>query len=485
MAVADSRSQLSFADLREFIARVDELGELAHVPGADWRLEIGALTDVVRRTLPDKGPALMFDDIEGYPRGHRVFTNATASLPRMATLLGLPHGLTKPEYVEHVGQRLADVPSLAPVTVDGGPVMENAMRGEEVDLTRFPAPQWHAKDGGRYIGTADLVITAPPDRSWTNLGTYRVSIRDRNHLFIYISPGKHGRQHREAFHARGEEAPVAISFGQDPVLSLMSNQNLPAGQSEYDVAGGLRGEPTEVITGPVTGLPIPARSEVVIEGFTTTETAVEGPFGEWTGYYASGSRPEFITRVEAVYFRDDPILMGQPPGVPPHAVDIAMLLFRAAMIRKELAGLGVPDVKDVWVHETGGGRFFVAVSIRQRYPGHAQQVLMATAASSGAAYMGKYIVVVDEDIDVFDLDAVLFAIFTRTDPSRSITLMDRCWSGPLDPAIHPDHKGFSSRALIDACRPWEWRDRFPEVHSVAPDLQEAVKAKWPDLFQMR
>jgi UbiD family decarboxylase len=476
-------SNLAFRDLREFISQVDAIGELSHVRGANWALEIGALTDVVRRTLPDKGPALMFEDIEDYPPEYRVFTNASASLNRMALMLGLPPGLTKPEYVEHVWKRLANIPTVPPNVVEDGPVLENTMRGGDVDLYSFPAPQWHAKDGGRYIGTACCVITSPPDGSWVNLGTYRVSIHDRNHLFVYISPGKHGRQHRDAFFAEERECPVAISFGQDPILTLMSNQNLPSGQSEYDYAGGVRGEPTDVIEGPVTGLPFPARSEIVIEGFTTHKTDVEGPFGEWTGYYASGSRPEFITRVEAIHYRTNPIIMGQPPGVPPHAVDIAMLLFRAAMIRKELAGLGVPDIKDVWVHETGGGRFFVAVSIKQRYPGHAQQVLMATAASSGAAYMGKYIVVVDDDIDVYNLDEVLFALFTRTDPSRSITLVDRCWSGPLDPAIHPDAKGFSSRALIDACRPWEWRDRFPEVHSVKPELQDQVRAKWPELFQ--
>jgi UbiD family decarboxylase len=473
---------LSFTDLREYVGEVDQLGELRRIRGANWDREIGALTDVVRRELADKGPALLFEQIEGYSSDHRILTNATASLNRMATLLGLPLGLTKPQYVDEVWRRLGEIDTLPPAVVGDGPVIENVLRGDEVDLYRFPAPHWHAKDGGRYLGTGDCVITSPPDGSWVNLGTYRVSIHDRNHLFVYISPGKHGRQHRDAYFAQGRECPVAISFGQDPILSLMSNQNLPSGSSEYDYAGGLRGEPTEVIEGPVTGLPIPARSEIVIEGFTTTETAVEGPFGEWTGYYASGSRPEYITRVEAVYFRDQPIILGQPPGVPPHAVDIAMLLFRAAMIRRELAAVGVPDVKDVWVHETGGGRFFVAVSIKQRYPGHAQQALMATAACSGAAYMGKYIVVVDDDIDVYDLDQVLFALFTRTDPSRSITLVDRCWSGPLDPAIHPDQKGFSSRALIDACRPWEWRDRFPEVHSVAPELQDAVRAKWPELF---
>jgi 4-hydroxy-3-polyprenylbenzoate decarboxylase len=136
----------------------------------------------------------------------------------------------------------------------------------------------------------------------------------------------------------------------------------------------------------------------------------------------------------------------------------------------------------VYVHPQGGARFFVAISVRQRYPGHARQVLMAAAAGRGIDYLGKYIVVVDEDVDVFDLDDVLWALFTRTDPVSSLTIIDRCWSGPLDPAIPPERRGMSSRCLIDACRPWEWRDRFPEAHSVSADLRRRVRDKWPEFW---
>src|SRR5262249_28554343 len=160
---------------------------------------------------------------------------------------------------------------------------------------------------------------------------------------------------------------------------------------------------------------------------------------------------------------------GQPPGRPPHSVGVTGNLFRAAVIRKGLEGAGVPGVKDVCVHEEGGSRFFVALSIEQRYPGHAQQALMAAAACAGADYMGKSIIVADDDTDVFELDEGLWALFPRTDPARSITTIDRCWSGPLDPPIPPERKGLSSRALIDACRPWEWRETFPEAITIEPE----------------
>lgn len=480
--VTRPNTAVPYVDLRGWIEEVERLGELVHVTGADWNLELGALTDVIRKEKGLDCPALLFDQIPGYPEGYRVVTNTLNSLGRNALTLGLPLGLTKQEWVEAVWQRLNDTKRISPVVVDSAPVLENTLTGDDVDLFKFPTPLWHDEDGGRYIGTGDCVITRGPEKDWVNLGTYRVCIQDKNHLTIYISPGKHGRQNRDAWLERGDECPVAISFGHDPLLWLMSTQSVAGEESEYDYAGGLRGEPTEVFEGPVTGLLLPARSELLVEGFITKETVVEGPFGEWTGYYASSSRPEYLMRVEAIYHRDNPIIYGQPPGVPPNSSPVGGNLFRAAVIKKNLEGAGIPGVQHVCVHEQGGSRFFVAVSIKQQYPGHARQVLMSAASSAGANYMGKYVIVVDEDIDVFDLDETLWALFTRTDPINSISFMDRCWSGPLDPPIRPELKGHSSRALIDACRPWEWREQFPRSIKVAPELRASVMQKWPELF---
>lgn len=472
-----------FLDLREWLEGVEQLGELVTVHGAHWKFEIGALTDLLRSDLGERCPAMLFDRILDYPEGFRVLTNSVDSLARTAFTLGLEQGRSRREYIDQVWERLGRIKPLPPVEVADGPLMENIATGPDVDLFRFAAPHWHEKDGGRYIGTGDCVITRSPTQpEWVNLGTYRVSLIDAKHVFIYISPGKHGGQHRDANLKMGRDCPVAICFGEDPLLWLMSNQALPAGVSELDYVGGLRGEAVEVVPGPVTGLPLPARAEIVVEGFITPEKAIEGPFGEWTGYYASGSRPEHVVRIEAMYHRKDPIILGDPPGKPPHAIGLTLQLFRSAMIRHSLQAAGVPGVKDVYVHPQGGARFFVAISIDQRYPGHARQVLMAAAAGRGVDYLGKYIMVVDDDIDVFDLDDVLWALFTRTDPVHSIAFAERMWSGPLDPAIPPEQRGMSSRALIDACRPWEWRDRFPKPHSVSADLRAKVRAKWPELW---
>lgn len=128
------------------------------------------------------------------------------------------------------------------------------MEGDQVDLFKFPAPRYHEQDGGRYIGTASVTITKDPDSDWVNLGAYRVMVHDKNTLGFYISPGKQGRIHREKYFAAGQPCPVAISFGQDPLLFLIAGLAMPAGVCEYNIAGGVKGEPFEVVSGKVTGL---------------------------------------------------------------------------------------------------------------------------------------------------------------------------------------------------------------------------------------
>src|SRR3990170_268899 len=170
----------------------------------------------------------------------------------------------------------------------------------DVDMHEFPAPKWHELDGGNYLGTAGLVITRDPDEGWVNLGTYRVQVHDRDTVGFYISPGKHGRIMREKYWAKGEPCPVAMCFGMDPLLLHVASTGLPWGASEYDYAGGIKGQPIEVIKGPVTGLPIPAAAEIVIEGLSYPgDMQMEGPFGEFAGYYASGERKEPIVKVKS------------------------------------------------------------------------------------------------------------------------------------------------------------------------------------------
>jgi 4-hydroxy-3-polyprenylbenzoate decarboxylase len=232
--------------------------------------------------------------------------------------------------------------------------------------------------------------------------------------------------------------------------------------------------PVEVIQGPVTGLPLPANAEIVIEGFVEPgKERIEGPFGEWTGYYASDLRPEPVLDIKAIYYRDNPILLGCPPERPPDEIGRYRAVVRSALLRENIEKAGVPAVTAAWAHEVGSARLLLAVAIKQRYPGHAKQAGHIATMCHVGAYCGRYTIVVDDDIDVSSLEEVIWAMLTRSDPATSIDIIRNAWSTPLDPRIEPERKAVgdnsNSRAVIDACRPWHWRDRFPAVNAPTPE----------------
>lgn len=466
-------------DAREWIARVREIGELRDVSGVDWEAGIGEVTEMLDHA--EDSPCVLFDAVPGYPAGRRVIVNCNGTPGRQAVTLNLP-----PEEANHEGlfrfwrNALDGFQPVDPVVVASGPIFENTVRGDDVDLEAFPVPVWHPKDGGRYIGTASMNILKDPDSDWVNIGTYRNQIFSRNELGIYISPGKHGRLIRDAYLKRGEKIPVAVVVGADPLLFMSAcAEGIPYGMSEYAWAGGVRGEPIEVVHGPVTGLPLPATAEIAIEGWIdpTKPLHDEGPYGEWMGYYASGEGQTHVIEVEAIHFRTDPILLGCPQGKPPHEDNRFLAYLKSALIENQLKAAGVPRVTGVWCPPEAGNRMMTVIAIEQAYPGHAKQALLVGSQTGTSAYAGRIAVVVDPDIEITSLADVMWAVMTRCDPVRDVTIIDRAWSGPLDPAIHPDARGFNSRLLIDATKPWEWRDRFADP-VVTADQSRAARERW-------
>ncbi|MEA2622497.1 MAG: hypothetical protein QOH61_1407 [Chloroflexota bacterium] len=465
-------------DTREWLERVQAAGQLRVVHGVDWQAGIGEVTELLDHT--EGSPAVLFDDIPGYPQGYRVLVNANGTPQRQAVTLSLPEAAGNHEGLRNFWRgALADLRPLPPVEVETGPVMENVLEGEDIDLEAFPVPIWHPKDGGRYIGTASMNILADPDSDWVNVGTYRNQIFSRDELGIYISPGKHGKLIRERYFDRGLPCPVVVVVGADPLLFMAScAEGIAYGQSEFGWAGGVRGRPIEVVRGKHTGIAFPANAEIAIEGWIDpVERHHEGPYGEWMGYYASGEGETPVIRVKAIYHRNDPILLGCPQGKPPHEDNRFLAYLKAALIENQLKGAGVPKVTGVWTPPVAGNRLMVVVGIEQAYAGHATQALTVASQSGTAAYAGRIAVVVDEDIDIYSMDDVMWAIMTRCDPRRDVTIVDRAWSGPLDPAIHPDHRGFNSRLLIDATKPWEWKDRFAET-VVTADMAREHRRRW-------
>lgn len=469
-------------DLREWMEKVEARGDLRRVSGAGWDLEIGAITDLYQRE-PGK-PALLFEDIPGYPRGYRVLTNSLASWTRIAQTLEMSPGAGPLDIVARWRQVMQDFRGVSPRVVSEGPLLENVHQGADIDLGEFPTPKWHELDGGRYLGTGCMILMKDPDTGWVNSGTYRVMIHDDKHAGLMVSPGKHGRIIREKYWARGEPCPVAVVAGQDPLLYLVSGMEVPFGVSEYDFAGAIRGEPVEVVLGPTTGLPLPASAEVAVEGFLyPNDYRDEGPFGEWTGYYAGGTRPEPQITVTAVLHRNDPILLGSSPSVPPSDTSFFRSPLRSAIVWTQLEGAGIPGVKGVWAHEAGAGRLLLIVAIKQLYPGHSRQAGLIASQCHGGAYTNRWVIVVDEDVDITDTNQVLWAALTRCDPGEDVEILRKCWSTRLDPLSYPREVNyFNNRMIIDACRSYERKDSFPPVVRCSEDAARRVKEKWPHLF---
>jgi 4-hydroxy-3-polyprenylbenzoate decarboxylase len=467
-----------YKDLREFIELVDALGALRRIDGADSQFEIGGITEVAAG-LPEC-PALLFDHIKGHGGGFRVFSNATTNVQRAALALGLDPTLRPLDALKAWMEKRKGLQPLAPIVVNRAAFQENTQSGSEVDVTRFPAPVWHRHDGGPFIGSGSIVIMRDPDSGWINASIYRVQVHGRNKVTVQFDHGgRHGAIIAKKYWDRGESCPVAVVHGEDPALFIAGFEYLPDGRSEYEFAGSIKGAPIEVCAGPQTGLPLPALAEIVFEGRLlpmSEATLPEGPFGEFTGYYAAEARPGPVMDVTAVHHRNDPILLGSPPMKPPRFH--FGLPFRAATIWSNLEAAGVTDVTGAWQHVS---QLMTVVALRQRYDGHAKRAGLVAAAHS---YMARVIVVVDDDIDPSNLADVMWAVTTRCEPSDNIDILRNAWSSALDPCIAPADKerGVTShsKVVIEACRPFAWRDKFPKPSALSPDEARAIEDKWGD-----
>jgi UbiD family decarboxylase len=483
---ADAPPQIAFTDLREWIAQARALGEVREQKGLSWEQEIGMASEVILHD--ENAPCVIFEDVPGTLPGSKVLVNFFGG-KRQHMTLGFPKHLSKLELSEAFRRHyMADMKRIEPKYVNDGPVFENVMRGDDVDVTVFPTPMWHPEDGGRYIGTGSFNVTRDPDEGWINCGTYRVMIHDRRTVGFYISPGKHGRIHRDKYEARKEPMPVAVVVGCDPMSFLMASSEVPYGVCEYDVIGGVRGAPVEVVKAPITGLPVPANAEIVLEGYVQPgNVRPEGPFGEWMGYYGSEIRPEPVMDIHAIYYRNNPILLGCAPQRPPDEIARYRALTRSGIVRENIIKAGVPDVTAAWAHEIGTARLLLAVSIKQRYGGHAKQAGHVAAMCHAGAYAGRYVIVVDDDIDVSSLDEVIWAMLTRSDPASSIDIITNAWSTPLDPRIEPERKAkgdfTNSRAIIDACRPFHWRDKYPKVNQPPLEMRRLARERFGHLLK--
>ncbi|MFF2924251.1 UbiD family decarboxylase [Streptomyces celluloflavus] len=383
-----------------------------------------------------------------------------------------------------LSKQLEPVP---PVVVTTGPVLENVLVGDDVDLGVFPTPRWHDGDGGRYIGTACMVITRDPDNGWVNVGTYRACVQGPDRLSLWMLGNRHAKAIAEKYWKRGLTCPIAVVVGQDPILSTAAAIAAPSGMSEYDLAGGLRGQGVEVLYTPGSDLPIPAYAEIVIQGElppVEEESVLEGPFGEWTGYYTHSGQ-ETVVRVNRIMHRNNPIILGAPPMLPTvPAGDQAVPLYSASVTWDHLEASGVQNIKGVWAYAR---QLMMVISIEQTGAGDAMHALLAAAGRKRTGGMERYFVVVDEDIDITDIHHVLWAMFTRVDPSESLQVL-RTPTTAIDPRLSPGKRAAGDLSmgivLIDATKPFAWKDQYPAANRVDETTRTELRKRWADVLPM-
>jgi len=467
-------------DLRYFINQCEAAGELHRVKAeVDWNMEISHISKL---TEEQKGPALFFENVAGYKTP--VFTGAFATTKRLAIMLGLPHDYSICQSAQAWMKKSISAEGLIKAKeVKDGPVLENVISGDKVDLNMFPVPKFFPLDGGRYIGTTVFVVLKDPETGETNLGTYRMQMLDNKTCGVQILPGKRGERIMKKYAKMGKKMPAAAVIGCDPLL-FMAGTLMHKGASDFDITGTVRGQQAEYLMAPLTGLPIPAGAEIVLEGeIDPNNFRPEGPFAEYTGYYTDELYKQIAKpalEVKQILHRNNPILWATGQGRPVTDVHMLLAFTRTATLWTELEKMKIPGIQSVCVMPESAGRFWTVVSVKQAYPGHSRQVADAVMASNTGSYGMKGIITVDEDIQADDLQRVIWALSCRYDPMRGTELIKRGRSTPLDPALDPNSdKLTTSRILMDACIPYEWKEKPVEVKFDEATL-EKVKGRWAE-----
>jgi UbiD family decarboxylase len=485
-----------YSDLRDWLNRVEDHGELRRIRGAGWDLEMNGLAEIVSGESPYPQPVILFDGVPGFRSEFRTLFGLLGSSWRLAMTLGLPENdLKLMGLLRNWNEKVGSLKLVPPVKTSSPPVCANVDVGEEIDLQKFPVPRFNELDGGRYLGTCNGVIQRDPDEDWINVGAYRVMLVDRNHVTLHIETGQHGNtiMHRKYF-SRGQNMPVAIAIGLDPALWFSAFTKIPWGVSEYDHAGGIKGQPMEVFEGHFTGLPLPATAEIVVEAECMPgNMADEGPFGEWHGYFANlglSPVPEPVCEVKAVYYRDSPILTCQPRAIPRMDSSAgAVAISNSNAIWSRLNAAGVAGIKGVWCHsQAAGATLFTVISIQPLYQGHSREVGLI---ASQMTHVGRYTVVVEDDIDPSDFNQVIWAVATRGKPDEAIQILPHCHSNSTDPTISQEEKRkykmpnkplSNSRVVIDACRPQEWKSDWYPIVKQSPELRTRLLKVWKDVL---
>ena len=475
-------------DLREWLDRAEGINELVQIDKpVDRDEEMSAITYLVAKQ--DPSPAILFDNPKGYedsPIGARMLWNILGpSSKRIALTIEEPPETPTLELIRRLKEKMKDRIPPREVPATEAPVYENTLSGADIDLEQLPIPRHWPLDGGRYAGTADAVFTRDPDSGYLNIGTYRMMLQGKDQVGLYLSPGKDARLHITRSWEQGKPVAVAAAWGIDPLFMLVGSQTFPKNVSEYEFAGGIKGEAIPVVRAQTSDLLLPANAELVVEGVINLNSVkTEGPFGEFPGYYG---RPEAgcpLVDITRVHYRTHPVLTNAIMADYPSCEQSGFFaVIRSARIWDDMDKLGIPGVQGVYAHPAGAGGFgMTVISLEQRYAGHAAQCLALAAQVPGGAYYTKWIIAVDEDIDPTDMDQVIWAMSSRCHPIEDIDILRNTWSTWLDPSQNPPEKRpYGSKALINACKEHRYLPVFSKRTTLSREMYDQVAGRWKEL----
>jgi len=485
---------MKYSDLRDFLSQLEQKGELLRITvPVNPRLE---MTEICDRTLKKGGPALLFENPVGF------------DMPVLGNLFGTPQrvamamGAESVEALREVGQLLAflkepdppkgmrdaweklpvyrQVLNMAPKQLASAPCQQVVFEAEQVDLARLPIQTCWPGDAGPLI-TWGLVITRGPEKERQNLGIYRQQLIGRNRLIMRWLAHRGGaldfrdwcRKHP------GKPFPVAVALGADPATVLGAVTPVPDSLSEYAFAGLLRGSRTEVVKCKDSELQVPASAEIVLEGVIHPgDEADEGPFGDHTGYYNEVERFPVFT-VNRITHRKDPIYhstyTGRPPDEPA-VLGVALNEVFVPILRKQF-----PEIVDFYLPPEGCSYRMALVSMRKQYPGHAKRLMFGIWSFLRQFMYTKFVVVVDEDVDIRNWQDVIWAMTTRMDPARDTTLVENTPIDYLDFASPVS--GLGSKMGLDATNKWpgETSRHWGAPISMDSETRQRVDAIWSDL----
>jgi 4-hydroxy-3-polyprenylbenzoate decarboxylase len=485
---------MQYQDLREFIAELEKQGELIRIQTqVDANLEI---TEICRRTLDKQGPALLFENVKG--SNMPVLANLFGTTRRVAMAMGqkdlaalrklgkLLAELKQPEPPKGLKDAIKKLPVLKQVlnmpvkSIKKGQCQEVIIEGEDVDLSKLPIQTCWPKDVAPLV-TWGLTITKGPLKKRQNLGIYRQQVIGKNKLIMRWLSHRGGALDFKDWQAQnpGKPFPIAVALGADPATTLAAVTPIPDSLSEYAFAGLLRGKKTKVCTCLGNDLQVPENAEIILEGVLNPgEMADEGPFGDHTGYYNEVEQFPVFT-VEKITHRKNPIYHSTYTGKPidePAVLGVALNEVFVPLLQQQF-----PEIADFYLPPEACSYRMAIVSMKKQYPGHAKRVMMGVWSFLRQFMYTKFVIVVDDDIDVKNWKEVIWAISTRVDPTRDTTLIDNTPIDYLDFASPVS--GLGSKMGIDATNklPGETDREWGEAIEMDQSVIDKIDNIWHEL----